>query len=480
MVSAGAPLAIVALGISLALPRLSAADGPYWVDRGGADIQLAQFALPKLKEKGPGGGAFRPPALPRALRFEYVFASELEVPYTRDLDLDRGLSDDSLTATPTLLGLITYRPAGWLQLTGEMKAERPVSLREEDVVLLPDGELQSREDKRLELRVSQAFAKLKLDFLPFELTLGRRNFEDPKLWIYDAALDAAIFSFRPGDFRIEASVSRQDAVDLDLAGHVPKQHTNNYMVHSEYRGIEDHQFAAYFVLRDHPPSEGEGRPRFYGVNATARPSDRLHWWGHLAYVDGRDEDGLSLVGYAVDAGATYRFPSVWLQPSVTLHFGYGSGDGDTTDGKNHQFRQTGLQTNEAKFGGVTQFKVYGEVLDPELSNLQIYTAAAGVRPAANMFIDLVYHHYRLNAIAETIRGSSLTAKMNQVATVPSKDVGGEIDIVVGFRNLFGVRGLGADLRGGWFFPGDAFLQDAGGGAARDADRGFRFIAKIFF
>ena len=113
------------------------------------------------------------------------------------------------------------------------------------------------------------------------------------------------------------------------------------------------------------------------------------------------------------------------------------------------------------------------MLDPELSNLQIYTVAAGFRPAASMFVDLAYHRYRLNAISDSIRGSALTAVMNET----SKDVGEAFDIIVGFRNLFGVRGLGADLRAGWFFPGAAFARDGG---VTDADKGFRVAAKFFY
>ncbi len=52
------------------------------------------------------------------------------------------------------------------------------------------------------------------------------------------------------------------------------------------------------------------------------------------------------------------------------------------------------------------------------------------------------------------------------------DVGDALDVIFGFRNLFGVRGLGADVRAGWFFPGDAFVTDAG--------TGFRMVTKIFF
>ena len=78
------------------------------------------------------------------------------------------------------------------------------------------------------------------------------------------------------------------------------------------------------------------------------------------------------------------------------------------------------------------------MLDPELSNLKIFTAGIGFRPTASMFVDLVYHEYRQNAFATEIRNFGLTAAMNQVATAQSKDVGSELDIILRFRNLFGV------------------------------------------
>ena len=436
-------------------------------------LRTAQFALPKRGKKGEKGKAAPPPSLPKTLKFEYVISSESEVDYTRNADLDSDVSDDSLTALPNVTGLLTYRPVDWLQLTGELKMEKLVGIREEDVIEQPDGELVYRGDRPLKLAFAQIFAKLTPSDWPAELTVGRRNFEDPRLWLYDTELDGVVLGFKPGDFRIEASVTREAAVDLDILAHEPRGHTNNYMVYSEYRGIEDHRFAGYVIVRDHPPSEDEGRPQFYGLNAVGNPSDAFNWWGQLGYVDGRDENGLSLAGYGVDVGGTYRFTDAWLQPSVTLNVAYGSGDKDSSDRENGAFRQTGLQSNEGRFGGVSLFKVYGEALDPELSNLQIYTVAAGFRPAASMFVDLAYHRYRLNAISDSIRGSALTAVMNET----SKDVGEAFDIIVGFRNLFGVRGLGADLRAGWFFPGAAFARDGG---VTDADKGFRVAAKFFY
>ena len=60
----------------------------------------------------------------------------------------------------------------------------------------------------------------------------------------------------------------------------------------------------------------------------------------------------------------------------------------------HAFRQTGIQDNNDKFGGVTSFKYYGELLEPELSNLHILTAGIGRRFGRRMSLDLIYHNYR--------------------------------------------------------------------------------------
>jgi len=143
-----------------------------------------------------------------------------------------------------------------------------------------------------------------------------------------------------------------------------------------------------------------------------------------------------------------------------------------------QFRQTGLQSNEARYIGLAKFKTYGEVLDPELSNLKIVTLGAGARLTPGLSVDLVYHRYRLDAIAGEIRNWALTAQMNQGPGVPSTDVGQEIDLVLGFRGLFGLRRLGLDLRMGKFLPGKAFQAHGGAGRPQGLDRGLSVVAKF--
>ncbi len=439
-------------------------------------VQLAQFQLPpktapKTKQGKPT------PAPPKfsggELKLQYAWGTELEIPYRQNDDLDSRLSDESLIFLPSIFGTVTYRPTRWFESSLEVKLEKQFAAIETDPVTLPDGELQERERRPWRLNVEQLFGRIKLPTAPVEFTVGRRDFKDTRLWLYDTQLDAAIITVKPGNFNIEASISREDLVDLNLTAFVPQGKTNNYIVNTEYRGVEDHKFTGYWIYRDDKSGE-EGQPHFLGLRASGRPIDAFNYWAELAYVTGEDEESRRLSAGAFELGGTYRFLKTPLQPSVTLGFAYGTGDKNPDDGTNTEFRQTGLQSNESTFSGVTEFKTYGEVLDPELSNLKLLTAGIGFRPAAGMFVDLVYHHYWLNEVANEIRGQALTAQMNEFGA--SRNVGGELDIIVGFRNLFGVRGLGFETRAGIFFPGDAWRRNDGS----DPDIGISALSMFLF
>jgi len=447
-------------------------------------IQVAQFQVPTttptVEEQAP-----TQQVLKKDLKFEYVLDTEVEIPYRRNADLDSRLRDNSLIVMPSLFGRATYRAKDWLETKLLLTLEKQFAVHEENIVTLPDGSLQRADPKPWSLYIDEMYARFKPSSVPIEFTLGRRNFEDARRWLYDETLDAAILTLKPGDFHIEASVSRLDWVDLDLIAEVPRGKIDNYLVYAEYRGIEDHKLAGYWFLREDntrlaPGSDAiseEGEPQFMGFRAYGRPSDAFNYWTEFGYLGGKDEFARDFSGAgALDVGGTYRFLDAPLQPSVTLGFRYGSGDRNPDDNKNSEFRQTGLQTNEQRFGGVTQFITYGEVFNPELSNLKIFTAGLGLRPKANFFIDLVYHRYWLNEFADEVRGQALTAEMNQLESRLSTDVGSELDIILGIRNLFGVRGFGFEARGGVFFPGAAFDRSDG----REPDLGTSVLIKFVY
>lgn len=465
-------------------------------DVGRLHLDLAQFVIPKKPAKGEGPGAGPGAQLPTRLTFQYGYGSESDVLYRRNADLDGGVRDDNLIVKPQLHGYITYRPTDWLEATLEMVFEREIPVLEEETILLPNGETQVAEKRKFSLLLDQAFLTFKAFSESLQFTVGRRNYEDERHWLYDTSMDIASIALKLGKFRVEALAGREILVGLDLLKDQTSLETrtttapsreadriNTYMLLVDYRGIEDMKLAAYAIFRD-DRARREGRPLLMGAHAHGMPSDALSYWLEFGYLAGTDEASRNLSAYGFDVGGTYRFSRLPLAPSLTVGYAFGTGEGNPgTTTRNHEFRQTGLQSNEVKAGGLAKFKGYGEVLDPELSNLKILTAGLGLRPRPNISVEFIYHRYWLHVLANDLRNTALTAIMNGVETGLSKDVGSALDVVLGFRNLFGLRRLGLDLRAGVFLPGRAFRikgKEGDVATSRDADRGFTIFTKFWW
>lgn len=443
---------------------------------------FAQFELPR-----PGTGAGTgvsadgrpgaPPSGSSRLKFQYAYGTESPFTYRRNNDLDAGLRDNSSVFEGKLIGSFVYRPTDWLAATVEMSLAREYPIQEEKDLTLPSGDVIPARRRKPSLLLEQAFLTVRNVIAPFELNVGRRNYEDERHWLFDGSMDVASLSLRRGNVRAEALVGRDVLWSADLLQHAAKQPIEMLMFSADYRGFDNHVLGAY-VMRRNDLTGQEGKPITLGFRASGKPTAAFSYWSELALQRGTDEAGQGFKAHAFDVGGTYRFANLRFDPNVTLAYASGSGDSHPDDGVNTEFRQTGLHSNEARYIGLAKFKTYGEMLDPDLSNLKIFTVGVGARVRPGISVDLVYHRYRLNAIANELRNWGLTAQMNTVSGEESKDVGRELDLVVGFRGMFGLRRLGLDLRIGKFFPGKAFRRSDGSGGVRGADNGISLVAKF--
>lgn len=453
----------------------------------GPGIQVAQFQVPTMPAPAPTGegeaeSAPAPaplPALPSRLVYEYAYGSESEAGYRRNADLDDNLNDDFMLLQPELNGTLIYRPTDWLETTLELILEGEVLVKGDRKVLLPGGDVELRPDNGIHLLIDQANVRIHGVTDPFSFILGRRNYEDARHWLYDTSIDVGAIGFSMGRFQALASYGREIARDLDVLDLQRRDRINTAMLHGEYRATDDIKVAAYTIRRD-DRTERDGWWQLTGLRSFGYPVAGLSYWADLAAVYGRDEEKRRIRGYGFDVGATYQFRGVPLVPSVTLAYAYGSGDDNPEDNTNGDFRQTGLQSNEQKFAGLSEFRYYGEALDPELSNLHILTLGVGFRPIRDTSVDLVYHRYWLDEPAEELRGTALTAEMNQDPSRRSDDLGHGLDLVIGFRNVFGIQRMGIDLRAGLFFPGDAFRNERGEDTFVGADTAAAVVAKFWF
>jgi hypothetical protein len=160
-----------------------------------------------------------------------------------------------------------------------------------------------------------------------------------------------------------------------------------------------------------------------------------------------------VTGWAFDAGLSWMLP-VSLEPRLFAGYALGSGDAKPEEGTDRSFRQTGIEANEAGFGGVERFQSYGVVLDPELSNLGVVTFGAGLSLLQSSSLDLVYHHYRQVEPATFLRDSRLEFEL----TGESRDLGHGIDLVLALEEWERVE---FELVAAAFQAGRAFGDERG-------------------
>lgn len=454
-------------------------------------VQQSQFQLPPATPPAPTtpgeepapAPAAPPPQLPSRLTYEYRFGSESEATYSRNKDLDKRLKDNSLILRPELNAFVVYRPADWLETRLAMIADAEILAHGERTVVLPNGETQFTPHTRDSLRVDELYFTIKNVTDPFSFTLGRRNFEDARHWLYDTSMDVGIVGFRSGRFQAEASAGRAVSADLDFLQNEPRDRVETFMLYGDYRAFEGITFAGYAITRDDRSGQ-DGTGTLYGVRSIGFPDQSFSYWADAAILRGHDQAGLAFRGYGFDVGATYRFFGVPFSPNITVGYAFGSGDKNPDDRTNHQFRQTGLQSNESRFAGLADFKYYGEALDPELSNLKIFTVGVGFRPFRDTSLDVIFHDYEMDRFAESLRNAGITAEANQDPATRSHDVGQGLDLVLGFRNVFGVRRLGVDVRAGRFFPGSAFrnsfVNSAGDETFEKANTSTAVVVKLWW
>jgi len=329
-------------------------------------------------------------------------------------------------------------------------------------------------------RGGQAYIRL-ADFPApgLSLVVGRQKFYETRRWYYDNRnLDAVRMFGEHGRVAFQVSVSR----DLfDETRNQRDQDATNRIAEVRWDLRRDLALQAFYLNRD-DRTELRNSPEILGLRVLGDSGTHLEFWADLAHEGGTRGRLDSTTGeiivrdvraHALDVGLTYR-PRIVLDPSFTASFALGSGDdqltlpsGQQPHGADGTFRQSGLQRNRGSLNGVVSFHYYGEVLDPELTNLRIQTLGAGLRPGRPLSLDLLFHRYRQDVPSRRLENTELDAKPSGL----DPHLGSEWDLVVGYepRKEFELR-----LTGGYFQPGKSFSADATPSTIATVQARFRF------
>ena len=326
------------------------------------------------------------------------------------------------------------------------------------------------------------------------LQIGRQNIAETREWWWDAEFDALRGEYQHESWRVELAIARQ----------LFKVSTADEFIEPEEDGLmrvlarasvdwgEDQVLEAFFLSQDDrsdapqlgeivdPERADEFDEKLWWLGLRALGKQRLENYGKLSYwldtaivrgdetvLEFDDEDGQNQVVAREDSkvrGWGFDLGLSWItllpgEPTFTLAYAQGSGDADLNDRSDRAFRQTGLADNNGRFHGVNRFRYYGELLQPELSNLGIVTLAVGLPLLQNSSVEMVYHTYRQLEPAPFLRDS----RINIDPGGNDKDIGQEFDIIFGFEEW---DDLELELIGSVFEAGDAYEEQSGKHAYR--------------
>ncbi len=307
-------------------------------------------------------------------------------------------------------------------------------------------------------KINEAFGFWRFREHGFDLQAGRQDFDDLREWIYDETLDGVrgIYS-RPG-LRVELSASTGFG---DKSR--PVRETDNYMLYVSNNDDREH-LAAYVIDRRRTFDEEvevagqtivqtqRDKPIHFGLRALGEWLPDQTVWAEAAVVRGY-RGGTDYDGWGVDLGTTWA-PADLEPVYLTLGWARTSGDSDPNDEENTSFQQTGLQDNNGNFGGLTSFRYYGEVFEPELSNMSILTFGVGARVTRKTSLDLVAHKYDQVTAAPVLSGASNLRNVQPNGN--SRDLGWGVDLILGSREW---NPWDIEVIVGTFHPGSAFAED---------------------
>jgi hypothetical protein len=361
--------------------------------------------------------------------------------------------DDQLLLETDLEVEAFYTFGDWLSLFAQVKAE----LKED---LLPNRFHE----------VSEAFFEVGEMWIVTEdiagsgvtIDLGRLDFEDDRRWWWDDELYAARILWETERTEVALALAREvlpsrsdrswvepdDEDVLRVIGEAswdwhPNHALELFLLYQDDRSSRERPGE---VFREEREDDSDARLTWVGARLIgAHEAGRmglLGYWLDTGFVSGEERiaelEELSrrrsvveetrsrdVQGWGLDLGASWMLARPF-EPRIFAGYAVGSGDSSPEEGSDRSYRQTGLEENEAGFGGVERFDSYGVLLDPELSNLHVFTVGAGLSLLRSSSLDLVYHYYRQVDAAPFLRG----ARIDLPLTGRDRDLGHELDLVL--------------------------------------------------
>lgn len=269
------------------------------------------------------------------------------------------------------------------------------------------------------LEVTRAFAAFRAGEQT-QVVIGRQDFEEEREWLFDEVLDGVRLVRQHGAFETEGGLATGRTV---AAKENSLEKTGLAYALSRWQVAPHWKVSGYVLHRE--DSAADFSLTLFGLRSFQRPKRGFGHWLELSGAHG-SELGRSIDGYALEGGLSYGFDAP-LRPTIAAGVAHGSGRSQRSGRQG--YRQSGLQDNNDKLGGVTSIRYYGELFDPELSNLTIATLAGSVRLLSSLSLSALWHRYQKDEVGGGLVDTGLRVDPN----LTHRALGDELDLVLGYR-----------------------------------------------
>ena len=289
----------------------------------------------------------------------------------------------------------------------------------------------------------------------YQLEFGRIEYSDERQWWWDEYLDTIRMQFDLNDIEFMLATGSQQGRERSSDDFIDPQEEDisRVLARINWKLGTDQRVSFYYLSQ-------EDESALYLVSDTIAEnrvdeSDAdLRWFG-LAYQGALEADSIGAIdwriGYAklsgdeivydisdpvanivtvddidsfdIDASAyelSFEWQPTWVDDvSIFYVYAAGSGDANQGDSKIDSFRQSGLHNNEA------DFLYYGELFQPEVSNIKIHSLGISLGAIDNLDVSLLLHDYRQDEADSEMRDVAIDLDPNGL----SRDLGSEIDLI---------------------------------------------------
>lgn len=326
-----------------------------------------------------------------------------------------------------------------------------------DNSLLTDSEIW---DARFEARELYLENRYLFNDLPIGLLAGRKQLRDSRGWWFDNQLDIAQIQFNSSLLTGEVSYGGRiiDERTFALEENTGFEDTEFIIAHLDYQFSYQHHLQGFAIYQNDDfsnnrlgsvlDSGSRVKPeldlvwlgfRLNGLFLLADKS-KLGYWVDFATVNGDqrnfettnlspDQQTISRIrdidvsgAYGFDLGTSWKAADQsW---GVAVNYAHGSGD-NSTDSRQSTYIQPAIANNKGHVLGESRDRIYGNILRPELSNLQLVSVTSGWRLNDYLWMQGSYFHYWQLEADTNLIASPLNVSPNGRNT----EIGNAIDLI---------------------------------------------------